>query len=82
MDGCGIPDIVRKEAEVHVDKPEVKSEDIVNELLVLHGRCRGLEEQLASMQMGFNRLQEALQPALSTKGACGKQAGGGAEPAQ
>ena len=58
----------------------VDTSDIESELLALHGRCRGIEEQLEAMQLGFNRLQEALQPALSTKGACGSGGGGGVEP--
>lgn len=35
------------------------------------GRLAAVEQQIAAMQDGFNRIQAGLQPALSQTGACG-----------
>ena len=71
-----IPDVpgeIKQAGPDHVGVIDVTTEDVC----VLMGRVRTLEEQLRAMQMGFNRLQAALQPALSQRGACADQTGVG-----
>ena len=62
-----------------INKPDPTTTEDSQLLPEILGRLRALEEGLAAMQLGFTRIQEAVQPALSTKGACGG-GGGGAEP--
>jgi len=73
MDAPTIPEEIKKEGPTHIGLGSVTAED----MCVLMGRVRTLEAQLQAMQMGFNRLQAALQPTLSQRGACADRTGVG-----